>query len=93
MNLIGANEHCVIFEKLVAKLLQTIGTIEQFQGLFSSLEYVLIILIVRITNLSGIITSGNGSSLASYQSALLSGSGANAALFSTTLRGAQVCIY
>lgn len=79
---IGAKERHQPFEKLVQKLLTTIGAVEQFH--------------VRITNLSGIITtsSGGGStSLASYQSALLSGSGAHAALFSTTLRGAQVKLF
>lgn len=71
---VGASERHLPFEKLVSKLLQTVGTVEQFQ--------------VRITNLSGIITSGSSYSLASY-SALMGGSSSHASLFSTTLRGAQ----
>uniref|UniRef100_A0A183BSI5 E3 ubiquitin-protein ligase n=1 Tax=Globodera pallida TaxID=36090 RepID=A0A183BSI5_GLOPA len=73
---VEADDRSLPFHLLVAKVLSTIATIEQFQ--------------VRITNLSGIITSGGAAATAlpTYQSALL-GAGGPATLISTTLRGAQ----
>ena len=89
---IGALERHQPFEKLIKKILQTIDTVEQFQGEnLHNYDFNGLYVSVRTTNLSGIITGGSFSgTMTPFHSALLSGSGTNATLFSTTLRGANV---